>query len=130
VNSAGNGCEAASSGGNSCRYAYDGECDDGSQGGSRYCDRGTDEADCGQGSGTVTASSMQHCLNRQASSWFLHRVEDVGCAYISGGCSPCCSALGYVLDETINDYLVAKGDQVMTRAEDWALDFVQNHIFS
>lgn len=139
VNSAGNGCEAASSGGNSCRYAYDGECDDGSQGGSRYCDRGTDEADCGQGSGTVTASSMQHCLNRQASSWFLHRVEvrvlyasaslaappcsssacvvrlalasvllvvltlaadvppstynaqDVGCAYISGGCSPCVS---------------------------------------
>ena len=31
---------------NSCRYANDGECDDGSQGGTRYCKTGTDANDC------------------------------------------------------------------------------------
>lgn len=31
---------------NSCRYANDGECDDGSQGGTQYCAVGTDTNDC------------------------------------------------------------------------------------
>jgi hypothetical protein len=30
----------------SCRYAFDGECDDGSQGGTQYCALGTDATDC------------------------------------------------------------------------------------
>ena len=36
-----------SSGVNSCRYANDGECDDGSLGGPQYCTTGTDANDCG-----------------------------------------------------------------------------------
>jgi hypothetical protein len=32
---------------NTCRYANDGECDDGSQGGTQYCELGTDSNDCG-----------------------------------------------------------------------------------
>merc|ERR1711907_262119 len=35
-------------GNDSCRYALDGECDDGSQGGFRYCAVGTDATDCAE----------------------------------------------------------------------------------
>ena len=31
---------------NSCRYAYDGRCDEGRYGGTNDCDDGTDTADC------------------------------------------------------------------------------------
>ena len=37
------------SGDNSCSYPRDGECDDGSTGGTAYCSAGTDSADCGFG---------------------------------------------------------------------------------
>ena len=37
----------SAAGANTCRYAHDGECDDGSQGGHQYCDVGSDGADCG-----------------------------------------------------------------------------------
>ena len=40
-----------------------------------------------------------------------------------------CSVLAEVLDATVNDWLVAKGDQVMTKIEDEAASFI-SHIFS
>jgi hypothetical protein len=49
---AGDGWEiCVGDGSNSCRYARDGECDDGSTGGTAYCNRGTDAEDCGSGTG-------------------------------------------------------------------------------
>merc|ERR1711988_971575 len=36
----------SSDGPDSCRYAFDHECDDGSQGGPQYCATGTDTTDC------------------------------------------------------------------------------------
>ena len=90
VNSDRSGCEASSGG--ACRYANDGECDDGSQGGTQYCARGTDAADCGgssSGGSQLSADAMRHCLNRKAAGWVVETCEDAACEYISGGCSPC-----------------------------------------
>eukprot|EP01048_Picozoa_sp_COSAG05_P019319 COSAG05_NODE_2995_length_2424_cov_4.145376_1_plen_328_part_00 len=88
-------------------------------------------SDCPSNSGTVSyrASQMRHCLNQKAASWVVDKCEDVACEYISGGCSPCCNVLGRVLDATINDWLVNKGDQLLTKAEDAAAEFVTTHIF-
>merc|ERR1719181_1672245 len=39
---------AAAGKANSCKYANDGECDDGSQGGTQYCATGSDATDCAE----------------------------------------------------------------------------------
>ena len=41
---------------NSCKYANDGECDDGSQGGTQYCAAGTDTNDCAAAKTAVRGS--------------------------------------------------------------------------
>jgi len=43
-----NGASGGSDGPDSCRYAFDHECDDGSQGGPKYCATGTDTTDCAE----------------------------------------------------------------------------------
>jgi hypothetical protein len=43
---------------NSCRYANDGECDDGSTGGTQYCSLGTDADDCRTGTGAAASSGQ------------------------------------------------------------------------
>jgi hypothetical protein len=47
---------SSSGGSDTCRYANDGMCDDGSNGGTAYCTAGTDATDCGGGSSTCTAN--------------------------------------------------------------------------
>ena len=86
------------------------------------------KSDCpsNAGTGSYKASQFRHCLNQKAASWFVHRCEDAGCAYITSGCSPCCSALSKVLDKTINSWLIDKGDAVLTSVEDEASRFVMN----
>ena len=47
-------------GNDSCRYAFDGECDDGSKGGAQYCAVGTDASDCAETAvGTVRATRKE-----------------------------------------------------------------------
>ena len=59
---AGDGWEiCVGDGSNSCRYARDGECDDGSTGGTVYCNRGTDAEDCSSGTGGATSDHSNSC---------------------------------------------------------------------
>ena len=44
----GGGSGSGDGGPDSCRYAFDHECDDGSQGGPQYCATGTDTTDCAE----------------------------------------------------------------------------------
>ena len=44
-----NGASEGGDGPDSCRYTFDHECDDGSQGGPQYCATGTDTTDCAAG---------------------------------------------------------------------------------
>lgn len=48
----------ASDSSNSCRYANDGECDDGSTGGTQYCTRGTDANDCASGGAAASGGQF------------------------------------------------------------------------
>ena len=48
---------------NSCRYHDDGECDDGSQGGTQYCATGTDTDDCAATASAATGSDSCRYAN-------------------------------------------------------------------
>ena len=49
----------AAAGSDSCRYALDNECDDGSRGGVQYCAVGTDATDCSEAAVTVRAGRKE-----------------------------------------------------------------------
>lgn len=48
---------------NSCQYANDGECDDGSLGGTQYCATGTDTNDCAAAASAVRSDSCRYALD-------------------------------------------------------------------
>ena len=74
-------------GANSCRYAHDGECDDGSQGGTQYCSRGTDSADCSGSSGGSCPAHSSPNSNGGCScdSGYSVNSDRSGCEASSGG---------------------------------------------
>ena len=57
-----------------CTYKGDGICDDGSQGGDKYCDLGTDSADCDTTSSCCPAS----CCHQDGTSCAFHSIYGDG----------------------------------------------------
>jgi len=59
---------------NSCKYANDGECDDGSQGGTQYCAIGTDTNDCAAAAAAAAGCTAAGCVETGG-------VSDDSCRY-------------------------------------------------
>jgi hypothetical protein len=80
------GCHRCGGGGNSCRYANDGECDE-----PAYCDQGTDSVDCGGGSNgscpphTHPSSDGDGCT---CDGGYSVNAAGTACEPSSGGCPP------------------------------------------
>jgi hypothetical protein len=71
---------AAAGKANSCKYANDGECDDGSQGGTQYCAIGTDTNDCAAAAAAAGCTAAG-CTETGGSV----SVSDDSCRYANDG---------------------------------------------
>merc|ERR1712159_506864 len=98
-----NGQSGGSGGPDSCRYAFDHECDDGSQGGPQYCATGTDTTDCAE-------TAARSALSR--GSGFMKQVDLVSTFSAPGNeklhiiphqevCELCEHVVQYVVDRTL-----------------------------
>merc|ERR1712054_184169 len=84
-----NGQSGGSGGPDSCRYAFDHECDDGSQGGPQYCATGTDTTDCAETQADASAPTLDQlavaCPSEFAACEAAAGCEDALMVALSGG---------------------------------------------
>jgi hypothetical protein len=104
-------------GSNICRYAHDNQCDDGSQGGTQYCDVGTDAADCGGGGGggggggTCRGGTKQgDIISPQDQEWYQF-VGQAGATYSF-------ETTLETLDDSVMDLVDTDGTTVLVENDD------------
>jgi len=98
-----NGQGGDSSGPDSCRYAFDHECDDGSQGGPQYCATGTDTTDCAE-TAAHSALSRGSGFMKQidlASTFNALDTDKLGITLHGEVCEVCEHVVQYVVDRAL-----------------------------